>query len=173
MKTFQLKHLFDLYHQPDVIYEYCKSCEHYNKNHSCPDHEENPLLKFNENDLITIYLLKASYSADSDLALEYRITRHALDRSIKAFSMATESEALFPGRCLICDPCKKVLGLPCSYRGRMKYSLETLGFNLDELVKNEFDTELTWDQPEITYIFAVIHRDEITKDFNNFYKSTL
>jgi predicted metal-binding protein len=168
MKTFKLQQLIDCYHRPDDIYDYCKSCGYYNQNHSCPDHSSDILSKYNQDDYISVYLLTMSYSDDSDLSLEYRITRHKLDLSIKAFELSTESNALIPGRCLLCDPCKKSLSRLCPYPGRMRYSLETLGFNLSDLAKNEFDFELKWDQQQITYIFGFIHKTEITKDFNKF-----
>ena len=157
MRTLLLADLVNKYHHPDEIFSFCKACGHYNQNYSCPDHQMNPLEILSEYKFVTVYALKYVYSADTDLDLLYISTRKTLDRCINAFESDTKSLALIPGRCLLCDPCYKSIGKPCPTPEKIRYSLETLGFNLSELLVHEFELPLLWDNNEITFIFGFAH----------------
>jgi predicted metal-binding protein len=128
----------------------------------------NPLEILSEYKFVTVYALKYVYSADADLDSVYISTRKLLDRYIDAFESDTQSLALIPGRCLLCDPCYKFLGKPCPTPEKIRYSLETLGFNLSELLNHEFDMTLSWNNNEITFIFGFAHNDPINKDFSKY-----
>lgn len=169
-KTFEFQRLIQLYLHEEEIFSYCEACENYSNNYSCPPHVDSLIKKYEHYQYVTIYLYKCSYSDDSNIADEYILMRKNLDAAISAYELHSNTRSLIPGRCLLCEPCKLKTSEKCAYPLLMRHSLETLGFNLSDILENEFDMSFSWDSNEITYVFGFLSNTKIDDEFGKFLK---
>jgi predicted metal-binding protein len=52
--------------------------------------------------------------------------------------------ALAAGSCAICKECTRPKGTECRYPEKMRYSIESLGGNVVQLMKDELGIEMKW-----------------------------
>ena len=51
---------------------------------------------------------------------------------------------LYGGRCDICSKCAKIIDEPCRHPSLMRYSVESIGSNIQKLTPDIFDFSLKW-----------------------------
>lgn len=81
----------------------------------------------------------------------------------------SDSRALFAGTCHVCDvnDCTRIVGKSCRYPDKIRYSLESFGFDIGKTTQELLKIELKWSQngsfPEyLTLVSALFSNDEIT-----------
>lgn len=77
----------------------------------------------------------------------------------------TNSIALVSGRCLICSICTRETNTPCRCPEKLRYSLESLGFDVAGIVENIVGEKIQWSssiRPEyVTCVSALLSSDDI------------
>ena len=145
---------FNSYVDVEKFQELCKDCEHYGKNWSYPPFDfdiEEYWMNFNK---LKIIAFKFDFS-EEELAKTY--SDRELDFILKKFERmkvklmndiyALENEdsvALFLGRCSLCMKCTREFGMPCKMPFKLRYSIESLGGDVDRTIKDLFGFEIIY-----------------------------
>lgn len=162
------------YYKPKVFIEFCKDCKYYNKIWACPPY------KFDTVDLIDPY--KYAYIVGSKLYLNkingklkellnhdnvefavneiYKSARAVLDQKLMNIEKKESgSKVLFAGRCMICDICSKEYNKPCMYPDQLRYSLESIGFDVSLISEEILEYKMLWSKgkfPEYMILVSAI-----------------
>lgn len=150
------KDLISLAFDRERVEGYCKQCPNYHALWSCPPHSFDPLELFQGYDDVFVI----------GTILFYREEERRLHQGKEAVSRYTE-KTLYPlrrevylrlleleknkemrifdmGSCNLCNKCTREEGLPCKYKSEMRYSLESLGFDVSKIVRRCLKMELQW-----------------------------
>lgn len=181
----RVEYLMEEYFNRKKTIGYCKACPNYAKYWSCPPYQ------FNEE----IFLKQFKYM--HIIGRQYQIPREDIRNirdpegiekyctqkldAIKVMTWKTlleiENEVdgaigLIPGNCPICEvqgmACARKINQPCRNSSLMRFSLESLGFNVIDLVKYEVGMSISWPEnfrlPEVlTSVSGILCNEEIPK----------
>lgn len=194
-RPMEMEHLLDEYYNLRKTRKGCAECPNYEKNWSCPEYnfKEVELLKqFNY-----VYLIAREFEVPHTdrltVASTQKVANYAMDvnRRMKVEVwkdlLRFEEEhpgtmGLIPGNCEICEfsgegHCAKIDKEVCRHPEMLRFSLESLGFDVDAICKYEIGVLLQWPAdgqlPQKIYgIFAVLSveklpMDEIRRSFPN------
>lgn len=182
----RVEYLMEEYFNREKTLGYCKECPNFAKYWSCPPYT------FDE----AIFLKQFKYM--HIIGRQFEVPRDDLrnirdPEAVKAYStekqeamkvmtwktlLEVENEVagamgLIPGNCPICEiqgmQCARKLNQPCRHPSLMRYSLESLGFNVVDLLKYEVGMTIQWGDtyrlPEVlTSAAAILCNEEIPKD---------
>jgi len=141
----------------------CSVCPNYGKTWSCPPYNFNPLDFWREYKTFLIYaikvttpaeLLESKYSVDDLAKIGGEIIKEAHKRIDAEMNLMKEdfpdSKILGGGSCRICgeNKCARRFGSPCRFPNKMKYSIESLGGNVETVLKKYFDQQICWGKDE-------------------------
>ncbi|MBQ7221848.1 MAG: hypothetical protein IJS02_00060 [Bacteroidales bacterium] len=139
------------------FYECCTQCPNFNVKWSCPpydfDAEEiwkshSTVILFASKILTPGELLSENHSPDEINAISRKLLRPVKDAMadslLKMEAETPGSLALFAGSCEICDVCAKKKGEPCLHPDRMRYSIESLGGNVEKALELYFNEKMLW-----------------------------
>lgn len=181
IKKIDLHELLKKYFNQEKFIKYCQACKNYRKLWSCPPYNFNVLeflYKYN-----TAYLIGTKIIFD-----EETIKKVNKPNKIEKFTYKVQKEvreqlrnillniednildcvSLYAGSCLICKKCTRPQRKSCKNIKIMRYSLESLGFDVASISKELFGIELKWAKeslPEyLTLVSGVLSRNDI----NNF-----
>lgn len=189
IKSISMKKLLE-YYKPDLINGYCLNCNKSNKVWSCPNFDFNTkeyinnynyatiicyrpnLNNFNDTDVKNILLNIKDLipeAKDSKFNTIYFGCRLYLDELLlKLEQLNSNSTILFSGRCLLCKTCQREFNLPCLHKEKLRYSLESLGFDVSNILKDIFDISLQWNtdnSPEyVTCVSAIFSKIALSED---------
>ena len=169
-KEFEFNSFIDKYLDEALVHSYCTSCENYNLNYSCPDHKDSLIMKYNKYKYITVYIYKTMYNESVNHSDAYTDTRLFIDKAIFDFEKATNSIGLIPGKCTLCEPCLKTIDKPCPTPELIRHSLETIGFHVSNIIKNEFNEKFEWNTNILHLVFGFLSDQPINKDFDDYIK---
>lgn len=182
----EMDKMLEEYHQLRKTRRYCAACPNYNKYWSCPDYA------FDE----ALFLKKFKYMYL--IAREYEIPREDRQKifgiqpvaeyckqvmqamKVESWKDLLDLEAefpgtlsLMPGNCHVCDisgeGCAKPKGQKCRHPELMRFSLESLGFDVDAICKYEIGVLLLWPKeghlPEkLCAVMALMSNEKIPMD---------
>lgn len=147
---------YEKYVDIEKFEDLCKDCENYGKNWSCPPFDFNPeeiWKSFNKLKIIAFKynfgeeLLNETFSDEElDLFLK-RLEKTKLKLMRIIYGLEAEnpgSLALYLGTCNLCMSCTRMFGMRCKMPFKMRYSIESLGGNVDEVIKDVFNTEILY-----------------------------
>lgn len=134
--------------------EYCKECPDYETNWSCPPFDFDPNDIWNSYNKLKVVAFKYNFSqklldetfseAELDMFLK-RLSRTKVKLLNIIYRMEDEnSMGLGFGPCNLCPMCTRVMGMPCKMPFKLRYSIESLGGNVDDMVKEVFDIEVKY-----------------------------
>lgn len=139
-------------YDPQRIEGYCKQCQHYGQFWSCP-----PLPLTGEKFLeaydkilliggkITLSEPPNGIDIESYCIETFHKARQAFSTSLLGLEHLTlNTTSLIAGNCYHCTTCSKAQGLPCRYPHLMRYSLESIGFDVNDILIKHFGYELHW-----------------------------
>lgn len=169
-KEFDFNEFIEKYLDEPLVHSFCKSCENYNLNYSCPVHCESLIEKYRNYKYITIFIYKDTYDQFVTHEDAYWNARNFIDKAIFDFEKETNSIGLIPGKCMLCNPCLKTLDEPCPTPELIRHSLETIGFHVSNIIENEFDEKLEWDTRILHLVFGALSNKPITAKFDDFIK---
>ncbi len=173
------------YYNPKVFLEYCKKCKNYSKLWSCPPYD------FCIDDLINkytnVYLIgtKINFTNETinsitlDMIKDFTYKTLAdVRKEIGAGLLDIEKEhtdsiSLYPGSCLICKSCTRPQNKPCRYPDRMRYSLESLGFDVSKTANYLLNTPILWSSdklPEYFTLVSAVFTNKVIDNIKDFFK---
>lgn len=136
---------------------YCKECSKYSKNWSCPPYD------FNTEDYIrqfeNIYIIGTKVIIDESTIEKIRtkeeinkysyetviaVRKMIYDRLIKLEKEYCGSKIINSGNCTICKECTRNQNVKCRHEDDIRYSLESLGFDVGKITKELLNIELKW-----------------------------
>ena len=147
---------FEKYVDVERFQNLCHDCEHYGANWSCPpyDFDIEDYWKSFEN--LKLIAFKFDFNTD---VLNTTYSERELDFLLKKFERfkvrlmndiyALEDEdsvALFIGRCNLCMRCTREFGMQCKMPFKLRYSIESLGGNVDQSVEDIFGYKILYAQ---------------------------
>lgn len=157
------------FYKPVEIFGNCKNCFRFDKNWSCPPRS------FDIERFITIF--RFSYIIAVDFSLEGYEDRetsiaayYGFRRRLNKQLLSNENNnytTLFAGHCDLCDACSKEYNVECVHPESIRYSYESLGFKVSDIMEYYFDKKLQWDgdnSPESLFIVAGVLTD---KEYSN------
>ncbi len=181
-----MDHLLEDYFDRDKIFGYCKTCPNYEKNWSCPPHQFDEKLFLKE--FKYIHLIGRQYEVpqndirkirDPKLISEY-CTQKTEAMKVMTWKTLLELEndvegaiGLIPGSCPICQAqgmvCTRESNQACRYPNLMRYSLESLGFSVTDLIKYEVGMTIKWSEnqrlpDQLTSVAGILCNAEIPQE---------
>ncbi len=109
---------------------------------------------------LSIYTAISMYAFD-DMKLKIQERLFALESEFDFISLP-------PGKCSLCPVCQKKLGNPCAKPKQLRFSLESLGFLVSDLMLEHFDYQIQWAEndfsPHFTTLSAMILNKEIDEE---------
>ena len=145
----------------DVAYfeECCSKCPNYGQTWSCPPYDFDPMDIWREYKTFYITakkvitpkeLLEKTYSLEELIRLGGQLTMSSytsMDKELKAMQeQFPESRIIGGGKCMICgkEGCARLKGEPCRFPDQMSYSIESLGGNVETVLKRYFNEKIYW-----------------------------
>ncbi len=132
----------------------CEECENYGKNWNCPPFDFDVMEVWNSFNKLKIIAFKLDFS-DEELNMEYsdkelefilkRLERMKVKLMNEIYALENEtSYGLFLGNCNLCMKCTREFGMPCKMPFKMRYSIESLGGNVDQLIEDIFGFKILY-----------------------------
>ena len=182
----RVEYLMEEYFNREKTLGFCKACPNFSKYWSCPPYA------FDE----AIFLKQFKYMHIIGRQMEVpredlrnvrdpeAVKNYCTDKlqAIKVMTWKTLLEiedevdgviGLIPGNCPICETqgmeCARKINQPCRHPKLMRFSLESLGFNVADLLKYEVGMTIQWGDtyrlPEVlTSVSAILCNEEIPKE---------
>lgn len=108
-------------------------------------------------------LLKYSASIEA-CDLYARVSMYAFDQikdaiNVRLLALEKVKEntvSIPPGSCTYCKTCSKVIGEPCRHPEKLRYSLESLGFLVSQVLDDFFDYRINWKNRDFGEDFVTI-----------------
>jgi len=182
----RVEYLMEEYFNRDKVLGECKACPNFAKYWSCPPYTFDEAIFLKQ--FKYMHIIGRQFEVpredirnirDPKAIAEY--CREKFD-AIKVMTWKTlleiENEVdgamgLIPGNCPICEAqgmaCARKTNEPCRNPKLMRYSLESLGFDVVDLVKYEVGMTIEWPQNQrlpkvLTSVAAILCNEEIPKD---------
>ena len=134
----------------------CEDCEDYGMNWSCPPFDFDPNDIWKSYNKIKIIAFKYNFTeealsqefSDEELAMFIkRLERTKLKLMNVIYGLELEnpgSLGLFLGKCNLCMGCTRQFGMPCKMPFKMRYSIESLGGDVDNVIEDIFKTPILY-----------------------------
>lgn len=136
--------------------ECCKLCPNYDKKWSCPNFTFNQLKYWKQYNHIKLYGTKIlldtamrgmKYEGDAYYYITSIIAAEKGKLMQQIWQMEREiwqSKGLFAGDCQLCARCAKIDGKPCRWPKLMRYSIESIGGNVQAITEELLGTKILW-----------------------------
>ncbi|MBC3886808.1 hypothetical protein GH810_00560 [Acetobacterium paludosum] len=182
----RVEYLMEEYFDREKTLGYCKECPNFSKYWSCPTYTFDEAIFLKQ--FKYMHIIGRQFEVPRDDIRNIRDPQEINDycteklEAIKVMTWKTLLEiedevegalGLVSGNCPICEiqkmPCARKSNQPCRNPNLMRYSLESLGFNVASLVKYEVGMTLEWPAncrlPKVlTSVSAILCNEEIPKD---------
>jgi predicted metal-binding protein len=152
-----MRELIARFRFPEKIMEFCKACPIYGRNWSCPPFSfdvDELLGRYNCAYLFGIKMTHGDAARTSintgGAALKYSVW--LMDNvNLKMLSSLHDLERKYPGSrgasggsCKICRTCARTEERPCRFPGKMRNSIESLGFDVMKISEELLGLKLLW-----------------------------
>ncbi len=145
-------------HYVDVprFLECCRQCPNYDKKWSCPNFEFEQLQYWKQFNSIKLFGIKMildssargmKYEGDLFYFVKSMIAAEKGRLMQQIWLMEKEipqSRGLFAGDCQLCARCAKLEGKPCRNPKLMRYSIESIGGNVQKVTEELLGTRILW-----------------------------
>ena len=182
----RVEYLMEEYFSREKTLGYCKACPNFSKYWSCPPYAFDEAIFLKQFKYIHIIGRQMEVPRE-DLrnVRDPQAVKNYCTEKLQAIKVMTwktlleiENEVdgvigLIPGNCPICETqgmaCARKTNEPCRNPSLMRFSLESLGFNVADLLKYEVGMTIQWGDtyrlPEVlTSVSAILCNEEIPKD---------
>ena len=130
--------------------EYCKECPNYDRLWSCPPYDFDPEDYWKEYHTLYLLACKINFEEGTDENESMKIMLEVKNNMAeKLFAMEEScpgSVSLSAGSCGICQSCTRPEGKPCTYKDKMRYSIESLGGDVGRTLSRLMGIRLEWMQ---------------------------
>ena len=171
----------DKYQNQEKYIVYCRNCPNYNNRWSCPP------LSFDVNEYLNkynwIYLIAKKIDLSAELIKRtdtvQKIKQATYDILWPEKSDLAEKllslEAIYPssislsaGGCSLCQNCARTTNEPCRFPNKMRYSLDSFGFDLSAITRDLLGYEIKWCNDRLpdyyTLVHALLTKNELPSD---------
>lgn len=160
--------LEERYADREKFEELCRQCPKYGNLWSCPPYSFSVAEHTARYRMVYIVGAKIMFDEDVRAAVKsedaesfaYDVihgVRRSMDASLLSVeTLASEREALFAGSCIVCCDCIRGKGSPCSHPGAMRYSFESLGYDVVAIARDFLGIELKWSAGGLPEYFTLI-----------------
>lgn len=167
------------YRDTDKFIGFCKACNKYGNCWSCPPYDfstDEFLSHYKYAYIIGTKIIPSKSLSDQCHSMEDSIrigkqlisdVRKNLDkRLIEIETQHSDSKVFFAGTCHVCDvdTCTRIIGQPCRFPDKIRYSLESFGFDIGKTTSQLLGIELKWSKdgslPQyLTLVSALLSND--------------
>lgn len=130
---------------------YCQKCDNYGKCWTCPPYDFSPsefLSRFSKLEvLLTLIDFDGEEISDKESFKILDIEKKSLYLELIELEKSRPgSRVFYPGSCIFCPrgQCAKAQNLSCRHPEKLRYSLESFGFDIGKILKEVFNEELLW-----------------------------
>lgn len=179
--------ILDKYWNRDKFLKLCKECGNYGKFWSCPPYDFDVydyLVQYSEVYLIGTKIIFTDETIknmdNKEKILDFtkftlESNRNILgEKLLKLEDKLGQGKSLYAGSCLLCETCTKEENKSCCNEDKMRFSLESLGFDVSKIAKNLLDIELKWASDRLpeyyTLISAFLSKEKI-EDFKSTFEN--
>ena len=163
------------YRDVERFQEYCKQCPGYGKSWNCPPFDFDPAQVSEGFDTVTVTGTTIEFDEETRAACKTSqqsslVGKKAMSEVWKSLlPQLYEQERLEPGsrcftfRCVLCEQgCTRPQGKPCRHPAMMRHSLESVGFDIEAMVRELLGIELEWSRDgslpkRLTLVTALMH----------------
>lgn len=168
--SMRLSDFINKYQDQEKFMAYCRECKNYKSRWSCPP------LQFNANEFLqdfhyiylfgvqVIYDAETIKSADTPEKIRDITTQTLKEVKNKLANELLALEVKYPGSislasggCHLCEHCKRTDNHPCVYPEKMRYSLDSFGFDLTAITSELLQIELKWSKDSLPEYYTLIH----------------
>ena len=148
------------YYKPEEIEEHCKNCPSYGKNWSCPPHSFTVMEyieRYKTAHIIGVKVALEDFDQKEDAIDHYYECRRLVNRNLLRYEeRIADSIVLLGGHCDLCDSCTREVSAECKHPQKKRYSLESLGFKVSEIIEGLFDDKLQWDRGKTPHSLYIV-----------------
>lgn len=129
------------------FYGLCKSCPNCGNVWSCPPYSFDPLEIWNKFSKlrIIVYKIEPLPGCEENLALLEKTKHEMLLYTYALEKKNPGSTALSAGKCSLCSECSRPKNEPCRMPDKMRYSIESLGGDVEKALRELFGIEILWE----------------------------
>lgn len=139
-------------------------CVNYNKKWSCPPNSPSYVSYSNNYKYCLLLLFSCDLSQFSYVKTEYMkvktsnsILKSQSDKLTRYLENVSSGKMISNGSCRLCKPCtKKVSAHSCKNPSMLRFSLESLGLNVDKISQDLFDHKLLWYENKLSPKYATV-----------------
>lgn len=154
--TLTLDEFYDKYVDIPKVGKLCTLCKNYGKSWECPPHTEDIRAYWKKFKNIQVIAIKLNYTDEfrknpyTSEELQYIVKntlhkeRKKLKEKLYELEDVLDGEHLYGGRCDLCEVCAIRTNEPCRFPTLRRYSLESIGSNLQKATYDLFDFRLQW-----------------------------
>ncbi|OPY90393.1 MAG: hypothetical protein A4E72_00669 [Syntrophus sp. PtaU1.Bin208] len=137
--------------------ELCQACPNYNRKWSCPPYDFGPEDYWNKYEKMHIIgtkiifdeeVIGRKYPSEETNNIVKTVIRQEqsvlLDELLGLEEKYAGSIGLAAGSCNICENCTRPYGNACNHADKLRYSIESLGGDVEKTVKKLLGLELQW-----------------------------
>lgn len=163
-----VKQLITDFQDRERFLDFCKECHNYNTRWSCPS------LSFDANEFLLNY--KNAHLISTRVIFKKEVRESVRSEDINQVSNETikevrnklsellltlegeypASRSIVSGGCNICKECTRTYNKPCIYPEKMRYSLNTFGFDISKLLTELFKIELKWGTDKLPEYYTLV-----------------
>lgn len=144
--------ILEHYYQREVLEQACKEgCPNYGNKWSCPPFShpyKNIMGKYRKAVLICMSADMEQYLDIKNKYLAVKAANVTLKNSVEKMARRIETEvngyALLSGSCRLCKPCACKKHQKCRHPDKMRYSIEAVYLNVQNMCRDLLDFELLW-----------------------------
>lgn len=154
--------------RPDTVWQYCKECERYDVHFSCPEHAFNISTYVYAYPIVWIFMshIMDHKSFGNSITQRFFHYRDLIDPQLMYMeSQIPGSKAILPGQCRNCsNSCDTDLTPECRYPELLRYSFESLGFDVNAILETNFYKKLTFKSGEHILVYGLFLSEEPSTD---------
>ncbi|NLY36188.1 MAG: hypothetical protein GX046_03010 [Tissierellia bacterium] len=136
---------------PERVLDYCSRCENYNMHFACPNHQFNISALLNRYPFVLVISHNLPVNID-----EYYYWRDIIDPILMGYENKLMGQSLLAGSCRNCDFCFNKGAQDCEFPQLLRYSLESLGFDLSALLAQFFNEELNFRTDNLNLVYGML-----------------
>ena len=165
------------YVAPEEFQEYCKECDGYNQNWSCPEFGYDVLDYWNKANYLHIFGYRLWFDREetekerSPEELQALMKRILDKEKLEMADILYDYEEWYPGSislsagsCHLCMECERIYDRPCRYPDRMRYSMEALGANVGKTCSKLLGLDLLWTEENKLPVYFVLIGGLLSKE---------
>ena len=145
---------YNKYVDVEKYLQYCNECGAQTKNWSCPPFDFDPNDVWKSYKKMKLILYKIEFDEEvlnhdfKENELDFylmRLFRIKIKLMSEIYNMENENAlGLYFSACNLCPRCTREFGMPCKMPHKMRYSIESLGGNVVDMVEEVFDIKPLW-----------------------------